>query len=116
MTEHCPKCGYQVLPGTSFCYACGATFEIVKEINNTTEAVVTAPVIQMPISASPGNSFPGIYWLLPIFCGIIGGIIGAILAQDIHKASGKNLIIVGIVITGLCAFIGVLIYNSMTRF
>ena len=45
------------------------------------------------------NKFPGVLWLLPIFLGLLGGIIAAMISSMKYQASWWELFTVGFVIT-----------------
>ncbi len=44
------------------------------------------------------NRFPGVLWLLPVFFGLTGGIIAALIASMKYQASWIELFIVGLFI------------------
>ena len=75
----CPKCGHEFQDWVKVCPDCGT-------------ALVEKPPIPKPIQ----KSFPGALWLLPIFFGIIGGIIAALIADMKYQASWWELFVVGI--------------------
>lgn len=77
--KYCPSCGVKLLEGATFCHGCG------KPLTSATK----------PIS----KGFPGALWLLPIFLGIIGGIIASIIAGTVYHAKWWPLLVGGIMLT-----------------
>ncbi len=47
------------------------------------------------------RKFPGVLWLLPIFLGLIGGIVAALIADMKYQASWWELFLVGFIINTL---------------
>ena len=66
----CPSCGNELEAGSKTCVKCGT-----------------------------GVDFPGTLYLLSIFLGLIGGIIGALIAAKVYQSSWWKLIAVGILMT-----------------
>jgi len=53
------------------------------------------------------NRFPGVLWLMPIFFGIIGGVLAAMIASLKYEASWWELVVVGLIVTciGVIAYV-----------
>lgn len=78
----CPKCGQEYQDWVKVCVDCG-----------------TALVEKPPTQKASQKSFPGTLWLLPIFFGVIGGIIASLIANMKYKASWWELLVAGILIS-----------------
>ena len=77
MNYFCPQCGDGFQDWGKNCPKCGVA------------------LIEKPSK----NKFPGALWLLPIFFGVIGGIIAALIASIKYNASWWELLVGGICIT-----------------
>ena len=66
----------------------------------TTEEAVALANKQIP-SKTQSEGFPNSLYLLPIFFGILGGIIGALIAAQKYRAKWWHLIFLGILCTVL---------------
>jgi len=54
------------------------------------------------VTAKPTRKrFPGVLWLLPLFLGVVGGIIAALISALKYQASWWELLVVGIIMTFL---------------
>ena len=82
--KKCPKCGHEFQDWVTVCLDCG-----------------TPLVEKLPIPKPIQKSFPGALWLLPIFFGISGGIIAALIADMKYQASWWELLVLGIIISGV---------------
>ena len=54
------------------------------------------------------NKFPGVLWLLPVFLGLFGGIIAALISNLKYQASWWELFAVGLAITFISGIIYIL--------
>ena len=82
--KECPKCGHEFQDWVTVCLDCGTP-------------LVEKPPIPKPIR----KNFPGTLWLLPIFFGIVGGLIAALIADLKYQASWWELLVLGIIISGV---------------
>jgi len=58
-------------------------------------------VEQKPLVKKTKPKFPGSLWILPIFFGVIGGIIAAFIVDLKYKASWWELLVAGVIVTVL---------------
>ena len=59
------------------------------------------------------NRFPGVLWLLPIFFGLLGGIVAAMISSMKYQASWWELATVGGIITVLQILAYVLFFEAI---
>ena len=55
------------------------------------------------------KKFPGVLWILPIFFGLIGGIISAVIAGAAFKASWWELLFAGIAMNAAWGIVYILL-------
>ncbi len=79
--KKCPECGHEFPDWRKVCPDC------------------RTPLVKK--SSIPQKSFPGTLWLLPIFFGIVGGVIAALIADMKYQASWRELLVLGIIISGV---------------
>lgn len=72
---------------------------------------------EQPVAKPVRNRYPGVLWLLPIFFGILGGIIASMFASMKYKAGWVELITVGIIISILESIPAILLMaKAMSNF
>jgi signal peptidase I len=85
MNEFCTKCGTKIVLDSEFCPKCGTKkFSQSPSFQNTTNT---------PHTRSP------FWYLLPIFFGIIGGIIAYVILKDSDQQKAKRSLVLGIILT-----------------
>lgn len=57
------------------------------------------------------NRYPGVLWLLPVFFGLIGGIIAAMFASIKYQAEWWDLFLIGLLFSIAYAAGMVVLYN-----
>ncbi len=62
------------------------------------------------------NGTPSVLYLLPIFFGVLGGVIAAVIAGTVYKASWVVLFIVGIISSIFSWILWVIWLHSLFRF
>jgi len=83
----CPRCGKQIADTATFCPNCGAPISA----GSATPSYAAASTPLQPVS--------GAWYLVPLFFGIIGGIIAWAVNKDKDPKRARNLLIFGIVWT-----------------
>ncbi len=94
----CAKCGNEETSDKSFCSNCGAALAVSPNSGETTRAYQTRKSRW--------------WYLLPIFFGIIGGIIAYLIVKNDDKPLAKNCLYLGIILTVVEFVIG-FIYGAM---
>ncbi len=59
------------------------------------------------------SRFPGVLWLLPIFFGVLGGTIAAMIASMKYQASWWELFVTGLIITAVLGLVYILLVASV---
>jgi uncharacterized membrane protein YvbJ len=94
----CAKCGNEETSDKSFCSKCGAALAVNPNSGET---------------ARPYQTRKSRWWyLLPIFFGIIGGIIAYLIVKNDDRPLAKNCLYLGIILTVVEFVIG-FIYGAM---
>jgi len=101
---YCTKCGAENKDDAIFCSKCG------KEINDKAEIRVGNDVRVSPFQKKPSNW----WYLLPIFLGLMGGIIGYFALRNKNKVMAKNVLIVGLVVVPAAMAVSFLLFG-LTR-
>lgn len=95
----CAKCGAQIIDIDKYCAKCGnsvATLDLNK--NNDQKNTNDLEKLKKLIDWEPSRKgFPSALFLLPILLGMIGGIVGAMLAARVYKSRWWQMIAMGIV-------------------
>lgn len=105
----CTNCGEKIVPDSEFCTNCGNSMR--------------GKPSQTYVNSSQLNQVPPvgrIWYLLPLFLGWIGGIIGYFLTKDRNPKRAKKILLVGIIPTiigfgivfGIAGFAGLSALNS----
>jgi signal peptidase len=84
---YCAKCGTENKDDAVLCSKCG------KEISDKAEILAGRNVRVSPVSKKPSNW----WYVLPLFLGLIGGIIGYFALRNKNKAAARNMLIIGLV-------------------
>ena len=85
MSNFCTKCGTEILLDSNFCTKCGTEkFNQSPSLKNTANT---------PHTRSP------FWYLLPIFFGIIGGIIAYVILKNSDQQKAKRALVLGILIS-----------------
>ena len=96
----CPGCGKELpSPDADVCTHCG---RLVKE---QLRSAANEEKLQKKRS--------GLWYLLPIFMSIIGGVIAYFVLKEDDPKLAKNCLILGIIITGIGFFVGVFMGIAM---
>ena len=96
----CTSCGAGLRPGSSFCGKCGTTVE--QGYSNP------QPAYNYSQGNVPYGKPSAVWWLLPIFVGLIGGIIAWACLKDRDPGMAKNCLILSILLTVASFLIGFL--------
>ena len=87
----CSKCGNEEMQDKSFCSKCGTSLGVFSQNSSTYQTRKSR------------------WWyLLPIFFGIIGGIIAYLVLKDDDKTLAKNCLYLGIILTVIGFVIGII--------
>ena len=85
----CTNCGNKILESAQFCTNCGKSPNATSHTNDSNYQQYSQPT----------QSAGGIWYLLPIFFGLFGGIIAWAVIRNRNSNRAKNCLILGIVIT-----------------
>ena len=88
----CTSCGAELRPGVSFCAKCGTTID--QGYSNPQPAYNNSQG-NVPYGGKPSAA----WWLLPIFIGLIGGVIAWACLKDRDPGMAKNCLILSIILT-----------------
>ncbi len=92
----CYKCGSLNPPDSRFCESCG------------NKLFAEQPAGSGPVSpASTGKSTSAAWWLMPIFLGWIGGVIGWLVVRESDKGKARGLLWTGIAMTVFWILVGI---------
>jgi len=75
----CPNCGKEVPPQVAFCRNCGYSLGLGQN------------------AARPTEDVSMLYWLLPFFFALIGGIIAYLVVKDRNRQTANYMLIFGLV-------------------
>lgn len=109
---YCSSCGTANAAGSKFCNSCGAN------LSPGQVAAAPSPPLPPPSAAhSPvANTTPkvpgktsGAWWLLPLFFGLVGGLVAWALVRETDNSKAKRLLFFGISITVFWFIISVVI-------
>jgi len=103
----CPSCGQVNPPGSAFCETCG--MKLAAPRTNVAPAGQTAvrQAPTKPAAQAKGNT-SGAWWLLPIFLGWVGGLIGYLVVKESDQSKAKGLLVFGIIWTVFWVVISVI--------
>jgi len=96
----CPVCGQVNPAGSAFCETCGTklTATPAPATRSGQTAPATAAQPQTRTTQAKGQT-SGAWWLLPIFLGWVGGLIGYLVVKESDQSKAKGLLIFGIIWT-----------------
>ena len=96
----CPNCGQENPAGSAFCETCGMKLAAAPAPSSRPgqAATTTAAPPQTGTTQTKGKT-SGAWWLLPIFLGWVGGLIGYLVVKESDQSKAKGLLIFGIVWT-----------------
>ena len=89
----CPSCGQVNPTGSAFCETCGTKLAAPPAPTTLPGQAPTKPAAQAKGQTS------GAWWLLPIFLGWVGGLIGYLVVKESDQSKAKGLLIFGIIWT-----------------
>lgn len=85
----CTNCGNEILESSQFCTNCGTSPNTTLHTNDS----------KYQQYSQPTQSAGGIWYLLPIFLGFLGGIIAWIVIRNRNSNRARNCLILGIIMT-----------------
>lgn len=88
----CMNCGNQLNPDVKFCINCGNPKFSANSIQSTPHV---SNVAHYQLPSKPAGK---IWYLLPIFLGLVGGIIGWAVIKKRNSKRAKNILILGIIL------------------
>ena len=83
----CTNCGNKILESAQFCTNCGKSPNATSHTNDSNYQQYSQPT----------QSAGGIWYLLPIFFGLIGGIIAWLIVRKNDSKKAKNCLIIGVI-------------------
>ena len=85
---YCVSCGSQLPSDANFCTKCGQAFSQARP-------------------TSLGKDAPGVLWILPIFLGLVGGVVASLIASIKYQPQGASYLVAGIVssVIAFCCFL-----------
>jgi hypothetical protein len=98
--KYCKKCGNTLDVADTFCDKCGAEQKRTLTLPQIRNQVRSQP--QLKRTANPAKP-TDLWYALPIFLGILGGIIGYVAVKDEDEELAIRLLIVGVVLFIVCA-------------
>jgi hypothetical protein len=100
----CTSCGNQMLDSAQFCTNCGTSPNVTIRSNPSNYAQYSKPT----------PSVSGVWYLLPILFGLIGGIIAWVIIRKKDSKKAKNCLIVGIVMIAIGILVNLLMGSTST--
>ena len=97
-----PEASFQEVKGLTYCSSCG------KEVAGGDFCSHCGAALAKDAKHETSGAFPSVLWLLPVFFGLLGGVIAALIANEKYGASWSELVIGGAVVSTL-EFIGYLL-------
>ena len=95
----CPTCSKEIVEDSKFCVFCGnPVFPKQKETTRTS-----------PFKEGVSSA----WYLLPIFLGLIGGIIAWAVIRDRDSKKARKMLIVAVILTVMPLIIGLVFWGSM---
>jgi hypothetical protein len=113
----CPNCGQENPAGSTFCESCGT--KLVAQRPRSSPAPTTAAKPTQTAITPEKKPTSGAWWLLPIFLGWVGGLIGYLVVKDSDQSKAKGLLIFGIIWTifwVIISIVGSIIMNFAVDF
>lgn len=98
-TKYCKKCGNKLELEDEFCDKCGSRQKKILAATSTDGQ-------QQIFVDKPQMRPTGLWYLVPFFFGIIGGLVGYVAVKDEDKGMANELLIFGLVMTALFCFVG----------
>ena len=99
----CTKCGKEQSDNQTFCRSCGAQL-IVPQVRNVKVCLRCGREYDSKLGFCPScgkEKTSWAWWLLPIFFGIIGGVVGWSAIKNSNKGKARGLMILGAVISAI---------------
>lgn len=90
IAEMCVHCGVKTSMGDKFCWGCG------KPTSPHQEVCLECGVL---LKQKKTEEVSGVWWLLPIFMGWLGGLIAWLVNKDKDPQKSRKMLITGIAIT-----------------
>lgn len=91
VAEMCVHCGVKVPKGDKFCWGCGAETVAHQEVCLKCGVLLRKKQAEEEVS--------GVWWLLPVFLGWIGGLIAWLINKDKDPQKSRKMLITGIIIS-----------------
>ena len=108
---YCSSCGTANTAGSKFCNSCGASLIpgqlAAAPATPPPPAVAASPVAATAPKAAGKTS--GAWWFLPLFFGLIGGLVAWALVKETDNSKAKRLLFFGIFITVFWFIISIVI-------
>lgn len=109
---YCSSCGTANGTGSRFCNNCGSS--LVPGQAAVTPATPPPPPAAVPPSIAGtvpkvAGKTSGAWWLLPLFFGLVGGLVGWALVKETDSSKAKKLLFFGIFITVFWFIISIVI-------
>jgi RNA polymerase subunit RPABC4/transcription elongation factor Spt4 len=113
----CPNCGKPIqstaAPAQAFCPHCGSPVDPAAEICPKCGVRIKQPP-QAQVAGQPSEDVSVLYWLLPFFFGILGGIVAYIVLKDRNRKTATYILIFGLVWTLVGFVFAILLYAFVT--
>jgi hypothetical protein len=116
----CPNCGQENPTGSTFCETCGTKLAATPEPPTRSSQNTPSPAARPQTGTTQTKAqTSGAWWLLPIFLGWVGGLIGYLVVKESDQSKAKGLLIFGIVWTVFWVvvyIIGLIVASSVIDF
>lgn len=112
---YCSSCGTANSTGSRFCNNCGAGLVPGQAAVNPATPPPPPAVVPSPAAGTAGTApkvtgkTSGAWWLLPLFFGLVGGLVGWALVKETDSSKAKRLLYFGISITVFWFIISIVI-------